>query len=210
MRSGLFVDIGDHNRCTFVSKFQRDCTTDPCCTTGYYRHLSLKVQFKPRYLNYRTRFDSGRDFTWLSPITMVQHGFKRAALVREWINVLTVSRKQALEYAYKLLEKPRSHLRVELNQDKSGVSVTHKGRVITRVFLNRSGMNAAVAMSEAMAIKLPALGKSNSGLVSTGLLYRVLALSQLDFRNPAAYELAAELVDEAISMQRGSSSTSGV
>ena len=141
---------------------------------------------------------------------MVWHGFERATLVREWIFVLTVSRKQALEYGYKLIDKPRSHLRVELNQDKSGVSVTHKGRVITRVFLNRSGMNAAVAMSEAMAIKLPALGKSNSGLVSTGLLYRVLALSQLDFRNPAAYELAAELVDEAISMQRGGASTSGV
>ena len=130
--------------------------------------------------------------------------------VREWNYILTVSRKQALEYGYKLLERPRSHLRVELNQDKSGVSVTHKGRVLTRVFLNRSGMNAAVAMSEAMAIKLPALGGSNSGLVSTGLLYRVLALSQLDFRNPTSYDLAGTLVDEAISMQRGGSTSSGV
>ena len=123
---------------------------------------------------------------------------------------MTVSRKRALEYGYRLLERPRSHLRVELNQDKSGVSVTHKGRVLTRVYLNRSGMNAAIAISEAMAIELPPLGKSNSGLVSTGLLYRVLALSQLDFRNPAAYELAGELVDEAISMQRGGGTTSGV
>ena len=130
--------------------------------------------------------------------------------MREWNYILTVSRQQALEYGYKLLERPRSHLRVELRQDKSGVSVTHKGRVLTRVFLNRSGMNAAVAMSEAMAIKLPALGDSNSGLVSTGLLYRVLALSQLDFRNPASYELAGTLVDEAISMQRGGGTSSGV
>ena len=130
--------------------------------------------------------------------------------MREWNYILTVSRKQALEYGYKLLERPRSHLRVELRQDKSGVSVTHKGRVLTRVFLNRSGMNAAVAMSEAMAIKLPALGDSNSGLVSTGLLYRGLALSQLDFRNPASYELAGTLVDEAISMQRGGGTSSGV
>ena len=131
-------------------------------------------------------------------------------MVCEWRPVMTVSRKQALEYGYRLLERPRSHLRVELNQDKSGVSVTHKGRVLTRVYLNRSGMNAAIAISEAMAIELPPLGKSNSGLVSTGLLYRVLALSQLDFRNPAAYELAGELVDEAISMQRGGGTTSGV
>ena len=130
--------------------------------------------------------------------------------MREWNYILTVSRKQALEYGYKLLERPRSHLRVELRQDKSGVCVTHKGRVLTRVFLNRSGMNAAVAMSAAMAIKLPPLGDSNSGLVSTGLLYRVLALSQLDFRNPASYELAGTLVDEAISMQRGGGTSSGV
>ncbi|HCI86404.1 MAG TPA: hypothetical protein DHV68_06115 [Dehalococcoidia bacterium] len=123
---------------------------------------------------------------------------------------LTVSRKQALGYGYKLVEKPRSHLRVELNQDKSGVSVTHKGRVLTRVYLNRSGMNAAVAISEAMGIKLPALGESNSGLVSTGLLYRVFALSQLDFRNPTSFDLAAELVDEAISMQRGGGSGAGL
>lgn len=123
---------------------------------------------------------------------------------------MTVSRKRALEYGYKLLEQPRSHIRVELNQDKSGVSVTHKGRVVTRVYLNRSGMNAAVAMSEAMGIQLPALGRSNSGLVSTGLMYRVLALSQLDFRNPTAYELAGALVDEAIAMQRGSATTSGI
>ena len=128
----------------------------------------------------------------------------------EWSLLLTVSRKQALEYGYKLLERPRSHLRVKLNQDKSGVSVTHKGRVLTRVYLNRSGMNAAVAMAEAMAIQLPALGGSNSGLISTGLLYRVLALSQLDFRNPTSFELAGTLVDEAISMQRGGGTSSGV
>jgi len=123
---------------------------------------------------------------------------------------LTVSRKRALEHGYKLLERPRSHLRVELNQDRSGVSLTHKGRVLTRVYLNRSGMNAAVAMSEALGIELPALGESNSGLVSTGLLYRVFAISQLDFRNPMSFELAAELVDEAISMQRRSGVTTGV
>ncbi|MQG87833.1 MAG: hypothetical protein FI699_03035 [SAR202 cluster bacterium] len=115
---------------------------------------------------------------------------------------MTVSRKKALIYGYKLVETPRSHLRIQLNQDKSGVSVTHKGRVLTRVFLNRSGMNAAVAISEATGIKLPALGESNSGLVSTGLLYRVFAISQLDFRNTSSFDLAAELVDEAISMQR--------
>ena len=44
--------------------------------------------------------------------------------------------------------------------------------------------------------------------MSTGLLYRVLAISDLDFNNPVAFELASELVDEAISMQRGSGALS--
>ena len=71
---------------------------------------------------------------------------------------LTVSRNQALKYGYKLVEKPRFHLRVELNQDKSGVSVTHKGRVITRVFLNRSGMNAVVASFRTLPARFPQPG----------------------------------------------------
>ena len=61
-------------------------------------------------------------------------------------------------------------------------------------------MNAVVAISEETAIKLPSLGQSNSGSVSTGLVYRVFALSQLGFLNPASFNLAAELVDEAISI----------
>jgi hypothetical protein len=33
----------------------------------------------------------------------------------------------------------------------------------------------------------------------------VLAISQIDFRNEAAFELAANLVEEAVEMQRGGS-----
>jgi hypothetical protein len=56
-------------------------------------------------------------------------------------------------------------------------------------------MNAIVTISEATPIKLPSLGQSNRGLVYTGLLFRVFSLSQLDFRKPASFDLAAELVD---------------
>ena len=77
---------------------------------------------------------------------------------------------------------------------------------MTRVYLNRSGMNAAAAMAEALGVRIPPSGESVSTLASTGLLYRVLAISQIDFRNEAAFELAANLVEEAIDMQRGGSS----
>lgn len=81
----------------------------------------------------------------------------------------------------------------------------HNGRVLTRVYLNRSGMNAAAAMAEALGVQIPPAGETVSTLASTGLLYRVLAISQIDFRTDAAFELASNLVEEAIDMQRGGS-----
>jgi hypothetical protein len=118
---------------------------------------------------------------------------------------LGTSRKKALEYAYSLLERPRAHLRVELAQIADGVVLRHNGRLLTKVYLNHSGMNAAAAMAEALGVRVPPLGKSASTLASTGLLYRVLAISQIDFRNEAAFEVAANLVEEAVDMQRGGS-----
>lgn len=86
-----------------------------------------------------------------------------------------------------------------------GVVLKHRGRIMTKVYLSRSGMNAAVAMAEALGVRVPPAGESVSTLASTGLLYRVLALSQIDFRNEAAFELAANLVEEALDMQRAPS-----
>ncbi|MDA1296500.1 MAG: hypothetical protein O3B04_00675 [Chloroflexi bacterium] len=120
---------------------------------------------------------------------------------------MATSRKKALEYAYALLERPRAHLRVELAQVSDGVVLRHQGRVLTRVYLNRSGMNAAAAMAEALGVPIPPAGESVSTLASTGLLYRVLSISQIDFRNEAAFEFAASLVEEAIDMQRGGSAS---
>ena len=117
---------------------------------------------------------------------------------------MTVSRKKALEYGYKLVELPKPHLRITLQQTSTGVSVKHGRRLVTRVYLNRSGMGAAAAMAEALGVKMPKVGDQSTALVSSGLLYRVLALSQLDYRNEAALEVAAGLVDEARDMQSGS------
>ncbi len=116
---------------------------------------------------------------------------------------MSISRKKALEYAYELISTPRAHLRVHLRQTKEGVSLMYRGRVMTKVYLNRSGMNAAAAMAEALGVPIPKLGESVSALVSTGVLYRVLALSELDYRRPAAFELAARLVDDAVAQRGG-------
>ncbi len=116
---------------------------------------------------------------------------------------MPVSRKKALEYGYKLIEFPRPHIRITLRQTSSGVSVLHGRRLVTKVYLNRSGMSAAAAIAEAMGLPLPKVGGHVTTLVSSGLLYRVLALSQLDFKNEAALEVAARLVDEARDMHSG-------
>ena len=115
------------------------------------------------------------------------------------------SRAQALEYAYNLLTVPTAHMRVRLRQTVSGVSVLHKNRLLTRVYLNRSGMTAAGAMAQALGIKVPALGEFNEAVVSTGVVHRVLSLSTLDYRNPTSFDLAKYWLDEAESLRKSGS-----
>ena len=111
-------------------------------------------------------------------------------------------RAEAMEAAYKLLETPRSHLRVRLEQTDDEVLLSYRDDVLTGVTLNRSGINAASAMAVALGVDVPASGDAVEVLASTGLLYRVLAISDLDFENPASFDLANHLVNEAIDMQR--------
>ena len=113
------------------------------------------------------------------------------------------ARAKALEAAYELLETPRSHLRVKLEQTENAVLLSYQGDVLTGVELNESGINAASAMAVALGVDVPPSGEFSEVLVSTGLLYRVFAISDLDFNNPTSFELANHLVNEAIEMQRG-------
>ena len=115
---------------------------------------------------------------------------------------MSISRKRALAYGYELIAVPRSHLKVELIQTREGVSLYHKGRVITKVFLNRSGMRAAAYMVNALGVQPPPMGGRVGAMVSTGLLYRVFALSSLNYKNPASTKVADRLLEEAVSMHR--------
>lgn len=117
-------------------------------------------------------------------------------------------RDAARDAAYELLNTPRSHLRVSLQHSAGAVTVIHKDQTLTGVELDQSGVNAASAIAVALGVSVPPEGETVEALVSTGLLFRVLALSDIDFNNPVAFELASNLVDEAISMQRGSGALS--
>ncbi|HIF13637.1 MAG TPA: hypothetical protein EYQ82_11690 [Dehalococcoidia bacterium] len=120
---------------------------------------------------------------------------------------MAISRSKALEHAYKVLEQPRAHMRLTLTQTNSGLSLYYDGRVMTRVFVNRSGLSAAAAMGEALRVRVPKLGESVDARVSSGVVFRVLALSALDYRNELSFQLATRLIAEARDMQgtRGTS-----
>ena len=111
-------------------------------------------------------------------------------------------RSKAMEAAYTLLETPRAHLRVKFEQTDEAVLLSYREDVLTGVALDSSGINAASAMAVALGVDVPPSGESVEVLASTGLLYRVLAISDLDFDNPASFDLANHLVNEAIDMQR--------
>jgi len=98
-------------------------------------------------------------------------------------------------------------MRITLTQTQSGLSVYYDGKVMTRVFVNRSGLAAAAAIGEALRLRLPKLGESVDARVSSGVVYRILALSALDYRNEFSFQLASRLIAEAKDMQgpRGTS-----
>ena len=70
-----------------------------------------------------------------------------------------------------------------------------------------SSIAAAAAMAEALRVRVPKLGDSVDARVSSGVMYRVLAISDLDYRNELSYQLASRLISEAVDMQgtRGTS-----
>ena len=115
-----------------------------------------------------------------------------------------VSRKQALLYADKLVSVPRAHVRLVLRQTKGGVTLLHKGRVVTKCYINRSGMRAATYMARALGVKIPSLGQAVETMVSTGVLWRAVTISDMDFRKEQSYPILDRLLSEA-AMQRGES-----
>ena len=120
---------------------------------------------------------------------------------------MSVSRKRALEYADEIISVPRAHVRVTLRQVKEGVTLLHEGKALTKCYITRSGMRAAQFMAEALGVKVPPLGRSVEASVSTGVLWRAISISCLDYRKKESFLLLERLLEEA-QMQRGSGSDS--
>ncbi|MBM3943186.1 MAG: hypothetical protein FJ316_09745 [SAR202 cluster bacterium] len=114
---------------------------------------------------------------------------------------MSISRKKALEYADRVISRPRSRLTVTMRQGKEGVTLLHDGKALTRCYINRSGIRAATFMAQALGVKVPPLGESVQAQVSTGVLWRAVSISSLDFRKRASYVLLERLLEEAEQMR---------
>ena len=115
---------------------------------------------------------------------------------------LTANDAYVSDYADELIATPRAHLRLDLAQDERGLTLAYQGRELARCFLTPNGMMAGGFMAKALGVKLPPLGESVTARVSTGVLYRVLGVCQLDYSDESAYVIVETLLEEA-EMQRG-------
>ena len=118
---------------------------------------------------------------------------------------MATGRPEVSQYADELLAVPRAHLRLELHQDDGGLTLTHDGSVLVQCPLSREGMMAAGFMAQALGVKIPALGDTVVARVSTGVLYRAIAIAGFDFDKEESYVLLQRLLEEA-EQQRGGSS----
>ena len=108
-----------------------------------------------------------------------------------------LSRKKALDYAERLMEHPRAALLLELRHNKSGVTLLHNRRAVTRCYSNPVGKAQALEMARALGVGLPPIGESVQATVPNGTFYRAIAISSLDLRIPGVFALLDRLQDEA-------------
>lgn len=109
------------------------------------------------------------------------------------------------DYAEELISVPRAHIAVELRQDDAGLKLLHQERPLVECRLTREGMAAAGYMAMALDVKIPALGKSVTARVSTGVLFRAVSISSLDFNIEESFKLLDRWLEEAESQRGGSS-----
>ena len=108
------------------------------------------------------------------------------------------------EYADELIETPKAHLRLNLAQDAQGLLLTYQDKELLRCYLTPNGMLAGGFVAQSLGVRLPPLGEAVVARVSTGVLYRVLGVCQLDYSEEASYVVLERLLEEAL-MQRGAS-----
>ncbi|MBN18296.1 MAG: hypothetical protein CL758_02265 [Chloroflexi bacterium] len=109
------------------------------------------------------------------------------------------------KYAEDLVNIPRAHLALELQQDQNSVKLLHNEELLIECPITLNGMTAATFMAEALGITVPPLNKSIKSRVSTGVLFRVMAISNLDYSIKESFIILERLLTEAKEQIGGSS-----
>ena len=109
------------------------------------------------------------------------------------------------EYAEELMATPRAHLRMEILQNEKGLALTHEDKTLVECYMTPQGMAAGGFMAKALGAKIPPLGQSVTVRVSTGVLYRAVAIADLDYSVEESSIILERLLEEA-EMQRGGAS----
>ena len=109
------------------------------------------------------------------------------------------------DYAEKLIETPRAHLRLTLWQHENGLELFHEDNLMIECFLTPSGMLAGGFLAQSLGIKIPPLGEKTLARVSTGVLFRSISIVQLNYDVPESQVLLDRLLSEAEAQRGGSS-----
>ncbi len=106
------------------------------------------------------------------------------------------------DYVDDLLAKPNPHVALELFQDETGMKLLHKGKLLVECALTKEGIVSAGYMAKALGSEIPSLGQKITVRVSTGVLFRAVSISTLDFKKEESFVILERLLAES-QMQLG-------
>ena len=116
---------------------------------------------------------------------------------------MSLSRTKALDYAERLINRPRGETPVTLRRNKNGYTLLYNRRALTKTHASGVGALQAQAMAFALGVALPEeVGGEVSTKVGSGVLYRAIGASSLDLRRPEARVVLEQLLATA-ALQRG-------
>ena len=107
------------------------------------------------------------------------------------------------KFAEDLIETPKAHLRLKLYQDSEGLKLAMDNDLLITCPITKFGMIAGGFITQALGTELPALGEEIPVRISTGVLFRVIAIAELNYAQDYSYVLLERLLEEA-EMQRSS------
>ena len=110
---------------------------------------------------------------------------------------------EVTKFAEDLIETPKPHLRLRLYQDSDGLKLSMDKNLLISCPLTKFGMIAGGFIAKALGTPVPAIDEEIPIRISTGVLFRIIAIAELNYSQDYSYILLERLLEEA-EMQRSS------